>query len=293
MRHATARLTQAGIDAARLEARILAGHVLGVEPAEIPLLNDRLLESHELEQMEQLLARRVRHEPIQYITGTAPFWTLDLVVTPAVLIPRPETEHLVETVLEFLRRRRYQRQVRGADLGTGSGAIALALLSAYEGDLHMYAVDCSDAALEVARLNASRYELNDKVTFFSGSWGEPLLRQGLGPLDFVVSNPPYVSPDEVPDLPPEVRCYEPRLALVGQDKGLEPYAKIIKDAVKLLISGGLLALEVTPVRAERVVAMIHEVGAFSGIRVVPDYTGRDRVVAAVRAPGNHQDGLER
>lgn len=241
--------------------------------------------------MNALLDRRLRHEPVQYITGKAHFWTLELFVTPDVLIPRPETEHLVEAVLEFLNEAAPAQgnTWTGADLGVGSGAIALALLVERE-DLHIYGVDCSPEALAVALHNAENYRLTGRLTLLEGSWGEPLLKAGLaGKLDFIVSNPPYIAPSEVPSLPDPVRCYEPSLALVSSGNGLDSYRDIVRDATLLLRPGGLLALEIAPHRAGQVQSIIRATGCFRDITAVPDYSGRPRVVRALREDNDKID----
>ncbi|HEY8449557.1 MAG TPA: peptide chain release factor N(5)-glutamine methyltransferase, partial [Bacillota bacterium] len=285
VRQATSRLRASGIEAAGLEARVLAGHVVGLEPAEVPLARHRALSAQELVQLEQLLQRRQQGEPIAYLVGKAEFWSLTLEVTPAVLIPRPETEHLVEVALSALARMpgpgdgtRYL----GADLGTGSGAIALALLSERD-DLEMFAVDASQAALAVARRNARRCGLAPRVTFMAGNWCEPLLSAGLaGRLDLVVSNPPYVATIEAEKLPSEVRDFEPPLALFGGEDGCDAYRAILADVPRLLRPGGWLAFEVAPARASLVADLIRATGCFAEPELYTDYAGRLRVVGAQR-----------
>lgn len=289
---AAQRLKQVGIDAAHLEARVLAGHVLGVEPADVPLLYSRQLSEEELAQLDLLLDRRLRREPLQYILGEAHFWTLTLTVTNQVLIPRPETEHLVEAVLDYLRRRSVEVTVngqhiwRGADLGTGSGAIPLALLSEVD-HLFMYAVDISKEALTVAKRNAVAYGLHQRVSFLHGSWGTPLIKAGLvGSLDFIVSNPPYIAQAELHMLQPEVRWFEPQQALLGGSDGLDAYRQIIPGAGQLLKPDGLLVLEVSPQGAGEVLAMIEADGRFDQPETKRDYAGLFRVVTATKRPAD-------
>ena len=284
LRRATARLREAGVDAASLEARLLLGHILGLSAADTVLVGDRRLAPAEAAAVQRLLRRREAGEPIQYILGTAEFWSLTLEVTPAVLIPRPETEHLVEAALAHVRAlARTRPQI--ADLGTGSGAVAAALASELP-TARLYAVDIDPLALAVARRNLLRHGLAGRVKLLRGSWCRPLLAAGLaGRLDVIVANPPYIAPSEAPYLPVEVRCFEPAVALFSGADPLSHYRAILADAPRLLRPGGLLALEVAPHRAGDVYRLLQSCGHLTDPRVENDYAGRPRVVAAVRAPG--------
>lgn len=207
------------------------------------LLSDptRLLSDEQANAYEICIARRLRHEPIQYIVGTQEFYGLSFRVTPAVLIPRPETEHLVEAVLERLP---HNRPVAIADIGTGSGAIALALAH-HLPQANVCALDLSPAALEVAKGNAATLGLEKRVQFLLSDLLSALpAAQQHGFFDAVVSNPPYVPASEAAQLHPQVSQYEPASALYAGDDGLSIYRRLIPQAYSALKAGGLLALEI-------------------------------------------------
>lgn len=218
------------------------------------------------------LAERERGVPTQYITGHQEFWGMDLIVTPAVLIPRPETEHVIETVLQ---------QVRGnpapgiVDVGTGSGCIALALAKELpQGEIH--ATDISSAALEIARANAARHQLEDRIQF-----RETDLLQGFGPnkFDFVVSNPPYVGESEEDQVQLEVRKYEPRQAVFAGPTGLEVIKRLIPQAHAALKPEGRLVMEISGTIADRVWRLL---AGWSDVRITTDLQGIPRVASARR-----------
>lgn len=283
VRRASTLLKEAGVEAAPLEARVLAGHVLGQSAAQVALAGDQALAPAQAAAADRLVRRRASGEPLQYVVGTAEFWSLTLEVSPAVLIPRPETEHLVEAVLEHVRAAGISRPLL-ADLGTGSGAVAAAL--AHELPLaHVHAVDVDARALAVARRNLLRLGLMGRVTLARGSWCDPLLAAGMaGRFDAVVANPPYVAPEEAPDLPRDVRCFEPAVALFSSADPLSAYRAILAGAPSLLKPGGLLAFEVAPHRAGEVAALLEACPRLTAVGVDNDYAGRPRVVRALRAP---------
>lgn len=278
---AAAVLEQAGVESARLEARVLLAHVLGVDPADVLLRLDARLDPRQSAQLEALLRRRAAREPLQYLLGWAEFYSRRFAVTPDVLIPRPETELVVEAVLEHCRLAAGRERPILADLGTGSGAIAVTLAAELP-DAEVWATDISPAALEVARANAAAHGVLARIRFACGDWGEPLLNLGLaGSLWAVASNPPYVAADEAERLPPEVRA-EPELAVVAPGHPLGAYERIVPQAARLLRPGGILVLEVAPHRSASVRRLLEE-GAFTGIEVRRDYAGLDRVVLGRRA----------
>jgi release factor glutamine methyltransferase len=198
---------------------------------------ERLLDREQQAVYQRLIERRLRFEPIQYITGTQEFYGLSLLVTPAVLIPRPETELLVEAVLQRLPK---VEPLRIVDVGTGSGAIALAVATHLPNAL-VTAVDLSRDALEVARQNISAHGLSDRIRTCESNLLESL--EGEGPFDAVISNPPYVALGDLPTLHPQVRDFEPHAALFAGDSGLDVYRRLIPQARRLLKPGGLLGLE--------------------------------------------------
>jgi len=214
-----------------------------------------------------------------YITGQREFWSLDFLVTQDVLVPRPETELIVEVALGLIEKSKIpNRKFHVLDLGTGSGAIAVSLakeLSAIE----IWATDLSPAALAIARINAARHGVEEKICFLQGDLFEPV-RDQRGFFHMVVSNPPYVRSHELGQLQPEVSRYEPRIALDGGPDGLMYHRRIITESPRFLKPGGLLTLEVGIGQAEAVVSSIEENGAYDTIEIVKDYAWHDRVVLA-------------
>jgi release factor glutamine methyltransferase len=257
------RLAAAGIEGARADAERLAENALGLSRAELYLEPERPLSAEESVALDQLVARRVHREPLAYVLGEWGFRRLTLKVDARVLVPRPETEVVVQRCLELLAG---MPEPAVLDVGTGSGAIALAIADEHPG-ARVTAIDVSAEALELARENADAaglevvFELRD-------------VRDGLdGVYDLVVSNPPYISPDEIEELEPEVRDWEPRLATVGE----EHTAVIADGAAGALVPGGHLVLEVADGRADDVVRLLCDRG-YDDVRMGRDLTGRDRVV---------------
>lgn len=298
LQEATKLLKEVGIESPHLEAWLLLAHVLRGDlrdPSGLLLHPYRPLEAEVLERFYRLLGRRLHREPVAYIFGEKEFWSLPLKVTPAVLIPRPETEVLVEAILGSLRWSRVQglgvkdqpaRQPSPqhpapcvVDVGTGSGAIALALAAELP-SARVYATDLSEEALGVARENAEALKLAGRIVFLQGDLFEPLYQLGLeGKVDVIASNPPYIPSEELPRLPPELH-YEPRMALDGGPDGLALHRRIIAEASWLLKPGGLLALEVGADQAGSVTGLIKEREGYEAVEVVKDYAGHDRVILA-------------
>jgi release factor glutamine methyltransferase len=219
----------------RLDAEVLLAHVLGWDRTALLTHPERLLSPAEADHFENLLRRRLASEPIQYITGTQEFFGLSFEVSPDVLIPRPETEHLVEAVLERLGR---EANLRIIDVGTGSGAIAVSLAHVMP-QAEVTAVDCSVAALQVARHNAQRHGVADRVTFLQS---DLLAAVDQNNFDAVVSNPPYIANDEV--LETQVSHYEPQAALFAGPTGLEVYERLIPQTRRVLKPQGWLMMEI-------------------------------------------------
>ncbi|HEX6537814.1 MAG TPA: peptide chain release factor N(5)-glutamine methyltransferase, partial [Candidatus Dormibacteraeota bacterium] len=213
----------------RLDAELLLAHALRVRRIDLYLMHDRPLRDDELTAARRLVRRRAGHEPVAYITGTREFYGRAFAVTPAVLIPRPETETIIEVALTTLR---HSRDTVVADLGTGSGAIAVTL-AAEVPELHVIAVDISAGALEVAGRNAVAHGVEDRVTLAEGDWGGPL----TSPVAMVVSNPPYVSTDELAATEPDVRDFEPEVALDGGRDGMDAYHALL-DGLPGRLRGG-------------------------------------------------------
>ena len=226
--------------------------------------------------LDAMVARRAAGEPLQYVVGRWGFRTLDLYVDQRVLIPRPETEVVVDVALEAIAGRHEPTVV---DLGTGSGAIALAI-AVEVGDAHVWATDASADALAVARANlAGIGRAATRVRLEEGSWFDALPPTLAGRVDLVVTNPPYVAEREVPDLPPEVAHWEPRGALVAGDTGLEQLEQIAAAAPNWLAPGGALVAEIAPHQAEAAVVLAYRCG-FGAVEIRPDLTGRPRVLRA-------------
>ena len=271
-------LAAKGVENHRLDAEWLLARALGVERLQLYLQYDRPLSLAEREAFKPLLRRRAGREPLQYILGRTAFRELELAIEPGVLIPRPETEVLVEEVLSWARSR--DRKLESVlDVGTGSGAVALSL--ALEGGCaRVVATDVSQAALDLARENAKRHGVGRQVEFLHGSLFEPL--EPGERFDVVVSNPPYIEAGEEPKLQPEVREWEPKEALFAGEDGLEVIRPLVTGAADKLLPGGLLALEVGSTQTETVAGLLEATGAFAEIRTRRDLSGRPRVVTAER-----------
>jgi release factor glutamine methyltransferase len=227
---------------------------------------------------QDAIDQRARRRPLQHLTGHQAFWKHDFIVTPDVLVPRPETELLVETALELVRERPAPLIV---DVGTGSGCIALSL-AAERTDARVHAIDLSPAALVVARGNASRLRLESRVTFHEGDLLEPV-RAHAGAIDLVVSNPPYVSADEWATLEPEVRDHDPRLALVPPEGVPALYDRLITSAAAALRPGGFVLVEIgAGLEGQVAEAMRH--AALGDVSVRADLQGIARVVTGRRSP---------
>jgi release factor glutamine methyltransferase len=274
-RKASAVFEERGFESPRLEAELLLAAALGMKRLDLYLQHDRPVDTRELETFRQFVRRRLRHEPIQYITGEAHFRRLVLHVDRRVLIPRPETEVLVGAVIEWARLRSGDAsELVAADIGTGSGAIALSL--AQEAFGRVVATDASTAALEVARNNAERLGLAERVEFREGELFDAL--SGEERFDAVVSNPPYVAESERSALPAEVRDWEPAQALFAPESGLALLHRLVDGAPARLRPGGVLALEVGSGQAEEVAERMRRGHAFANVRIRADLAGHDRIV---------------
>lgn len=268
-------LKNKGVETGRLDAEWLLAAALGVDRLQLYLKYDRPLSFEEREAFKPLLRRRAGREPLQYIIGRTGFRDLELKTDPRVLIPRPETEVLVQEVLDWA-----SAEVESVwDMGTGAGAVALSL--AAEGTwTRVVATDVSPGALSVAADNAERYDLGGHIEFREGSLFEPL--EGGERFDVIVSNPPYIAEGEKGELQPEVRDWEPPEALFAGEDGLDVIRQLVTGAPKHLLSGGLLALECGLGQAEGIAADVQATGAFGAVRIRADLTGRPRFVTAER-----------
>lgn len=248
---------EAGIDSADVDARLLIAHALDIDRNTLFTHGHRILTLDESSAIERLSARRLGREPVAYIVGHKDFWSLSLMVTPDVLVPRPETETVVELVLDSVVGTDGMRleALRILDIGTGSGALLLALLSEFENATGT-GTDISQAALEIARFNAGRNGLADRCTFLACDIGSGL----TGPFDLIVSNPPYIAHADIPTLAPEVRDHEPVAALDGGSDGLTIYRAIAQQAPTLLAPGGRLVLELGAGQEPAVRALLADAG---------------------------------
>lgn len=259
-------LRAAGVPDSSKDARVLLAHAAGIAPDRLTLHLPDDTAADVLARFASLVQRRSLREPVSHLTGGRLFWGRRFIVTPDVLDPRPETEALVAEALTA-------PFASVLDLGTGSGAIMLSLLADRPAANGM-AVDLSPAALEVAKANAQAMGLSGRCSFATGSWFDPV----QGRFDLIVSNPPYIAASEMTDLSPEVRLYEPHLALTPGGDGLDAYRAIAAGAVAHLASGGRLVLEIGPTQGVAVSRLLEGAGLHR-IRVLPDMDGGDRVVA--------------
>lgn len=257
-----------------MNAELLLMFTLECDRAYLHAHPERKLSVDEQRRYDQALAERERGMPAQYVTGHQEFWGMDLIVTPAVLIPRPETEHVIETVLARVERAPSSTSsLRIVDVGTGSGAIALALARELP-YAEIHATDISPAALEIARANAARHQLEDRIQFHQVD-----LLQGLegGKFDFVVSNPPYVGESEADQVQLEVRKHEPRNAVFAGDTGLEVIERFIPQARDSLKPEGWLVMEISGTIADDVRELL---AGWNDVQITNDLQGIERVVSA-------------
>jgi release factor glutamine methyltransferase len=296
-----------GIPQPRLEAEILLAHVLGLERIALYLQYDQTIGEEVRAAFRDLVRRRAGREPTRYLTGACEFMSLALKVTPACLIPRPETEQLVEEVLRLAGVRRRPPVALGPaaedygtvgpgeeavapasaaplaaiDLCTGCGCIAVGL-AAYLPGIRVAATDISREALEVARANAEAHGVADRITLIEGDLYQPLDAADAAPVDFLVANPPYVAEAEWETLEPEIRDHEPRAALVAGPKGTEIIERILKGAPSYLRPGGRLLVEIGAEQGETVVRLAGAVRGLRDVQVLKDYAGLDRILLARR-----------
>ena len=285
LQRAAASLSDAGIDSPRLDAEILLMEALGWSREALYRGPEVALQDPQIARFGGFVGRRGRGEPVAYISGSQEFWSLDFRVTPDVLIPRPETEHLVETVLDFMASR--SGSCRVLEVGTGSGAIAVSLAKECA-RAEIWATDVSAPALDVARENGRRHGVGRRIHWLPGDLLSPV--RGLpGRFDVLVSNPPYIPSGEIARLQRDVREWEPALALDGGVDGMDFYRGIVRDGVCHLREGGLLALEVGAEQGDEVSRLFEAHGELRRVRVRPDYAGLPRVVTAERGFSRGQD----
>ena len=269
---AISRLAAASVPSPRLNAELLLIFTLECDRAYLHAHPERKLSADERRRYDQALTERECGMPAQYITGHQEFWGMDLIATPAVLIPRPETEHVIETVLAGVGRAPSPAAVRLVDVGTGSGCIALALARELP-QAEIHATDISPAALEIARANAARHQLESRIHFHQTDLLQGLERR----FDFVISNPPYVGESEADQVQLEVRKHEPRNAVFAGETGLEVIERLIPQARESLKPGGWLVMEISGTIAERVRQLLAD---WNDVQIAKDLQGIERVVSA-------------
>ncbi|MDQ1278683.1 MAG: release factor glutamine methyltransferase [Thermodesulfobacteriota bacterium] len=269
-------LRKAGIGSPRLDAEVLLCHIMQADRAQLLMRGHSLLTDQQLRCFRQWVARRELKEPVAYIVGEKEFWSLSFYVNRHVLIPRPETEILVEEVLRVIPGID-RRPVRILEIGAGSGAISVALAVSQE-NMQIVATDISPAAVAVARQNAVKAGVAARIDFFVGY----LFADLAGVFDVIVSNPPYISDAEFLTLPDDVRKYEPPEALLGGAAGISLHREIIAGGLRYLAAGGYLVMEIGATQRQRLAELLEETGSYANISCRQDYAGCDRVILARR-----------
>lgn len=267
-------LSEAGFETAALDARLLLLEALGISPTELITGSEVPLTPEQAETLSAFVQRRLNHEPVARIVGEREFWGLPFRLSPETLVPRPDTETLVETALDLLPD--LQAPLKVVDFGTGSGCILVALLHELPNATGL-GVDLSFGALVTARANARDNRVGSRCHFALSRWADAV----AGPFDLIVSNPPYIASGVIPSLDEEVREHDPMLALDGGPDGLEPYRILLSEAERLLAPGGLLAVEIGYDQAEAMsrLAWLHNLEI---LRIAPDLSGNPRCVAMKR-----------
>ncbi|MBL8052886.1 MAG: peptide chain release factor N(5)-glutamine methyltransferase [Nitrospira sp.] len=273
-------LEGAGIANAAQEARWLLAYALEMKHHELASRAEQSVTTEQLARVMSVVRRRELREPLQYILGSQEFCGLDFSVTSAVLIPRPETELLIQ---ESLREGRFVEGAVLVDVGTGSGCVAVTLATILDG-MRIFALDCSHAALKVAKGNADRHGVGDKIIWLEGDLLSPLKEcVGVGTVDAIISNPPYIAEADWAGLQPEVRDYEPRGALLAGPQGIEFHVRLIHDSKEFLAPGGLLVMELGQNQAPLVRRAVEEATGYTGLQTVEDEAGIERILIARRA----------
>lgn len=276
----TARFKSGAIDSAELDARILVGAALGLDLTGVIAAASRLLTADESKRIEEFAQRRLGGEPVARILGVKEFWGLPLKLSAATLVPRPDTETVVELALEIIRAvLPLHHQLRIADLGTGSGAILLALLSELP-DARGFGTDINVAALRTAKANANHLGLVHRAGFIACDYAAAL----SGPFDLIVSNPPYIRSADIAELATEVRDHDPLLALDGGPDGLDAYRAIIPEAARLLAAGGALVVEAGEGQSGQIQGLMTAAGLKLDRPAKADLAGVRRAVAGLKLP---------
>jgi release factor glutamine methyltransferase len=272
-------LERAGIENGAQESRWLVGHALELESHHLASQAAQPVSSENRTQAESLVSRRAAREPLQYILGTQEFCGLEFHVSPAVLIPRPETEVLLQ---EALRAVDLNKDSVLVDVGTGSGCVAVTLATILP-RARMFAVDHSPEALATAKANAERLTVAGRIEFIEGDLLSPLRDRGLtGQVDVIVSNPPYIAESEWAGLQPEVRDFEPRSALVSGPTGTEFHERLLRESKEYLVPGGTLVMEIGQGQRPTVQKMAEQIGGYTPVEITKDGGGIERIVIVRR-----------
>lgn len=276
----TEYLTGKGVDSPRLSAELLLCHVVGLTRIELYTQFDRPVPQRQLDQLRDLVKRAGLHEPVAYLTGRTEFYSVELDISSDCLIPRPETELLVQRAIEFLRTRDGVQFI--CDLCTGSGCIAVAVAKNFS-EARVIATDISAGALDVAAKNVDKHGLHERVELLRGDLFEPLVEQlDATEFDLIVCNPPYVSSSEYEALAKNVRDYEPESALLGGTDGLDIYRRLIEKVDQFLRPGAALMLEIGYAQGPAVQELLEQTGAFAEVKIEKDPHDNDRVVTATK-----------
>lgn len=276
----TQYFTDKGIDSPRLSAEMLLSHVLGIDRIALYTDFDKVVSEQKRTALRELVKRAAGSEPIQYLIGKTEFYSMGFEVCPDCLIPRPETELLIERAIEFLRTRNGKQAV--CDLCTGCGCIAIAIAKNYS-DARIVATDISDAALAVAARNIQTHQLSEKINLIQGDLFEPLIPQiDQYQFDLIVCNPPYVSSGEYEKLDANVRNYEPKIALHAGTEGLDIYRRICDKMGDFLKPDASVILEIGYAQGPAVRQLLQETGLFAEISIEKDFHDNDRVIIANR-----------
>ncbi len=276
----TEYLTKNQVDAPRLSAEMLLSHVLSMKRIELYAQFDRAVEKESLDRLHDLVKRASQHEPVAYLIGRAEFYSLEMEVTRDCLIPRPETELLVQRAIELLRKRDGSQHV--CDLCTGCGCIAIAVAKNCP-TAHVVATDISDQALAVAARNVEKHGLGERIELLCGDLFDPIVPHlDATSWDLIVCNPPYVSTAEYEALDRNVKDYEPKTALLAGEDGLDIYRRIVEKIDRFLKPDGALLLEIGYAQGPAIRDLLEQTDLFSDIKVEKDHQNNDRVVTARR-----------
>ena len=273
-------LGEKGIESPRLSSEMLISFTLKMERIQLYAQFDKVVSPDELAKLRELIKRAIANEPIQYLIGSCEFYSMTMKVTPDCLIPRPETELLVERAIEFLTSRSGTQHV--CDLCTGSGCVAVAIAKNFNNS-KVIATDICEKALSVATENIQKYQLGERIELLGGDLFEPVISQLDGAeFDLITANPPYVTSSEMESLEDNVRKYEPKIALHGGVEGLDIYRRIISGIDSHLKSGGALIMEIGYAQGTAIKELLESARIFNEIKVEKDFNNNDRVVTAIK-----------